>query len=72
MIESRICLLPMVQPWAHKLMTLYRHYRLGRYPFSGGLLEQPNFYIEAMAAIETVSGEIEAARAERTRREARS
>jgi len=68
-IASRTCLLPMVQPWAHRMMMLHRHYRNGRYPLSGGLLEQPNFYIEAMAVIDGVTAEIEAGRAERARRE---
>jgi len=61
--HSRTCPLPVVTPTSNQMMRLYRHYKAGRYPFAGGLLEQPNFYIEAMEVIENVVTEIEAERA---------
>jgi len=33
-------------------IRLYRHYKNGVLPYGGGLLNQPNTYIEAMDTIE--------------------
>ncbi|HKQ24087.1 MAG TPA: hypothetical protein VJT81_06560 [Burkholderiales bacterium] len=59
--HSRTCPLPLITAASNSLVRLYRHYKAGRYPFGGGLLEQPNAYIEAMEVIESVSAEIESA-----------
>jgi len=37
-------------------MRLYRHYRSGWLPYAGGLMEQPNIYLEAM---ETIDAQVE-------------
>jgi len=34
------------------LLKLYGHYKNGILPFDGGLLKQPNFYIDAMELID--------------------
>lgn len=35
-----------------QLLRLNTHYQQKLLPFSGGLLEQPNYYLEAMETIE--------------------
>jgi hypothetical protein len=65
--HSRTCPLPLVSATSNQMIRLYRHYKAGRYPFAGGLLDQPNFYIDAMEVIEGVSGEIEEERAKARR-----
>lgn len=47
-IESNECLLPMVTDLSRTLIKLEKHYRDGHLPFQGGLLEQPNLFLEAM------------------------
>jgi len=53
-IESKTCLKPMVEPWASSLLRLHSHYRNSVLPFSGGLYDQPNYYLEAMEIIDSV------------------
>lgn len=53
-IESNTCLKPMVEPWALSLVQLYRHYKNSVLPFTGGLYDQPNYYLEAMDLIGNV------------------
>lgn len=43
----------MVDPTAWGFIGLHTHYRNGFLPFRGGLMEQPNAYIEAMQIIDT-------------------
>jgi len=50
-IESKVCLLPMITQRSHGLMKLYKQYLLGHYPYSGGLYEQPNAYLQAIEII---------------------
>lgn len=50
-IKSKTCLLPMVTDLSRDLLVLGRHYHSGKLAFSGGLLEQPNLYLEAMELI---------------------
>ena len=38
----------MITDLSRDLLALGRHYHNGHFPFSGGLLDQPNFFIEAM------------------------
>lgn len=46
-----ICPGKLVVPQAVEWLRLYDHYENGVLPFSGGLLEQPNNYLEAMDII---------------------
>lgn len=50
-VESRTCLLPMVEPEIAELVQLHGFYRDGLLPFSGGVLEQPAYYLEAMRLV---------------------
>lgn len=52
-IRSKTCLKPMVGPDEWKLISLYRHYKNGFLPSTGGVLDQPQVFLEAMEAIET-------------------
>jgi len=51
-VKSKTCLLPMITPASNTYIRLYRHYKNGILPFEGGLLDQPNPFIEAMEAID--------------------
>lgn len=42
----------MVERWSFNMIRLHNHYKNNVLPFSGGLLDQPNIYIEAMEAID--------------------
>ncbi len=57
-IRSRTCLLPMVTPASRFLLRLYRHYDKRLLPYGGGLLDQPNYYLEAMEIIETTLNDL--------------
>lgn len=50
-IESNTCFLPMVTPQSRFLLRMYQHYRNRLLPYPGGLLSQPNYYLEAMEII---------------------
>ena len=50
-IESRTCLLPMVTEESVELLRLYPHFERGVMPFAGGLLDQPNGFVQAMDVI---------------------
>lgn len=50
-IESRTCLLPMVTEREIEMLRFYQHYKQNRLPLAGGLLDQPNNYLEAMETI---------------------
>jgi hypothetical protein len=52
-LESRTCLLPMITPGSRALLGLYTHYKNGLLPFSGGVLDQPGVFGEAMELIES-------------------
>lgn len=52
MLESRICLKPLVTPKSATLLRLYRHYQNRLLPFAGGILDQPAQYQQAMELIE--------------------
>lgn len=67
--QSRTCLLPMITPESYFLLRLHSHYKQGLLPYAGGLLEQPNFYLEAMEILSARAAAIMAEQAERHRRE---
>ena len=50
-IQSNICLLPMVTDKSWSYLSLYRHYKNNILPFSGGILDQPYKYRAAMELI---------------------
>jgi len=55
LIESRTCLLPMVTKTSWNMLSLHNHYRRRILPRAGGLLDQPNYYREAMEAIDSAA-----------------
>lgn len=67
--QSRTCLLPMITQESSFLLRLHAHYKQGLLPYDGGLLEQPNFYLEAMEILTARESEIAAERLERQKRE---
>jgi hypothetical protein len=42
----------MVTPTSWEFIRLYRHYKAGILPLSGGLLDQPSRFIDAMDVID--------------------
>lgn len=56
-VESRTCLLPMLDPEYIGLVDLHHHYQSHVLPFAGGVLEQPAFYLDAMMLITNAIGE---------------
>lgn len=68
MIESRTCLLPMITTATHQALRLFRHYKNGVLPHGGGLLDQPNHYIEAMQVLAERDAQLQAEIAERSRK----
>jgi len=53
-IESDVCLLPMVDPGATYLISLYQHYKRGHLPYSGGVLDQPDIVMQALDLIASI------------------
>lgn len=51
LVESRTCLLPMIDARIWFLFRLYKHYENGVLYQAGGLMEQPSQYIELMEII---------------------
>lgn len=51
---SRTCLLPMVTDYSRKLLSMHNHYDKGNLFTAGGIYDQPNSYLEAMAIITRV------------------
>lgn len=49
---SRTCLLPMVTRHTRELLRYYDFYRAGHLPREGGMLNQPNKFIQAIEVIE--------------------
>lgn len=47
----------MVTERSAELLRLHGHYRSGHLWTSGGIGDQPNYYLEAMAAIEQIAAE---------------
>lgn len=48
LIESNVCLLPMITVESRFLLRLYEHYKNCLLPRAGGVLEQSNYFLEAM------------------------
>lgn len=51
-IESRICLLPMVNEFSALMIRMHRHYRHNILLRPGGILDQPHPYVRAMEIID--------------------
>lgn len=62
----------MVDALSSTLIRLFWHYKAGYLPRPGGLLDQPNAFIEAAELIESVQGEITRAEAENVRRQSKN
>ena len=54
-VESRVCLKPLITQESREFIRLYDHYKSSKYPYSGGLYEQPAQYLEAMEVIESAA-----------------
>lgn len=52
-IRTTTCLKPMVTGEEWKIVSLYRHYKNGFLPREGGLYDQPQIFLEAMATMES-------------------
>lgn len=51
-IKTQKCLRKMITQESADFYSLYKHYQNGVMPYSGGLFEQPNAYLEAMDLID--------------------
>lgn len=49
-----VCPKPQITPQSDRYLSLYRHYRNGILAVSGGLLDQPNPYLESMEQIDAL------------------
>lgn len=47
----------MITPQSRYLLRLYGHYKDRLLPYAGGVLNQPNYYIEAMEQIASIAGD---------------
>jgi hypothetical protein len=56
-IESNVCLLPMITEKSLFLIRLHRHYKNGILFDNGGIMKQPNVYLEAMDLLDTFTNE---------------
>lgn len=52
-LESRTCLLPMIQPESREFLRLYSHYKNQLLPFGGGVYDQPAVFLEAMELVDS-------------------
>ncbi len=55
-IDTNICLKPMVTSKSLGFLKMYTHYKNRLLPYSGGILDQPYSYIRAMEIIESELG----------------
>jgi len=51
-IESKTCFLPMITDNTGNYLRLYQHYKNHLLPFSGGILEQPNLFLQVMEILD--------------------
>lgn len=51
-IESKVCLLPLITDRSRLFLNLHKHYKNNYLPFSGGLMDQPQLFLEAMEILE--------------------
>ena len=56
-IESDICLLPMITDKSRQLLRLYKHYKNQFLPVTGGILDQPNAFLQYMEIIDGLVNE---------------
>lgn len=56
-IESKVCLLPMITERSLFLIRLHKHYKQHLLFEGGGLMTQPNLYLEAMELLESAINE---------------
>lgn len=56
-IESSICLLPMITPRTQYLIDLYGHYKRGYLYRAGGIGDQPNYYNNSMSILSGQDGD---------------
>jgi hypothetical protein len=68
-IESNVCLLPMITQESRFLLRLHEHYKQGHMARAGGILEQSNFYLEAMEVLTSREQKIIAEKQEQSRRD---
>lgn len=52
LIESKICLLPMVTAFSWEMLRLYPFWDKGVMPFPGSFYQQPQIIVEAMRVID--------------------
>jgi len=50
-IESNVCLLPMISSFSHQILTFKKHYQNGFLPWVGGMINQPNKFLQALETI---------------------
>lgn len=58
-IESDICLLPMITSMSNQYLRMHRHYSNGFLAQAGGVCDQPNLYLEAMELLDSTFNKIE-------------
>lgn len=68
-IESDVCLLPMITQESRFLLRMHEHYKKGKLARTGGVLDQPNFYLEAMEVMNEREDLIVAEREEQRRKD---
>lgn len=54
-IDSKVCLKPLITTASYFYLRMYGHYKNGLLPYSGGLLDQPAVFAQAMETIEHFS-----------------
>jgi len=53
-IDSNVCLKPMITQASMFYLRMHSHYKNGVLPYSGGLLDQPAVYLQAMELIDSI------------------
>ena len=57
-VESRVCLLPLVSAASREWLRLHADWKAGFLPFAGGAMEQPAAYREAIMLVETLIAQL--------------
>lgn len=52
-VNYRVCPMMQITPMSRQFMMLHTHYAKRLLPFHGGLMNQPNAYLQAMETIES-------------------
>ena len=50
-VNSRVCLKPLINRWSSSIVGLYGHYSAGHLAVDGGVIDQPFVYLRAMEII---------------------